>query len=97
MKKNIANKISKENKDVIANKKEEDDDMQLNIIGNIPKKAKEEVESDSDSEEEDLKNVKVENLNVLNDSEQQDIFDSEATFKSIGVSFLLLFFYLFLF
>lgn len=89
MQKNIANKNSKENKDIKANKKEEEDDMQLNIIGNIPNKVKEEVESESDSEEEDIKNIKSENLNVLNDPEHQDIFDSESTFKSIGVSFKL--------
>ena len=94
MQKNIANKNSKENRDKKAIKTEEEDDMQLNIIGNLPKNTKEEVESDSDSEEEDTKNVKSDKLNVLNDSEHQDVFDSEATFKSIGVIFL---FYNFIF
>lgn len=88
MQKNIANKNSKEDKDrKISMKEEEEDDMQLNIVGNLPKNKKEEAESDdSDSEEEDRKNIKNDNLNVLKDSEHQDIFDSEATFKSIGVS-----------
>ncbi len=86
MQKNIANKNSKENKDKKAHKREEDD-MQLNIIGNVPKNTNEEIESDSDSDEENRKNIISDNLNNLIDSEQQDIFDSDATFKSIGVSF----------
>jgi len=89
MQKNIANKNSKENKVKKVNKTEQEDDMQLNIIANVPKNNKETIESDSDSEEDETKkNIKNENLNVLNE-EHQDIFDSEATFKSIGVSFIL--------
>ena len=88
MQKNIANKNSKENKVKKVNKTEQEDDMQLNIIANVPKNNKETIESDSDSEEDETKNIKNDNLNVLNE-EHQDIFDSEATFKSIGVSFIL--------
>jgi hypothetical protein len=88
MQKNIANKKLKESKDSKSNnKQQEEEDMQLNIVGDVTRSKKEEAESDSDSEEEDRKNVKSDSLNTLHESEHQDIFDSEATFKSIGVSF----------
>ncbi len=65
--------------------------MQLNINSNTPKNKKEISESDSDSEDENIKTIKNENLNVLNDSEHQDVFDSDATFKTIGVNNMILF------
>lgn len=87
MQKNIENK--KHLKEKIQQKKvqkeKEDDDMQLNTVAKVPINKNQESESESDSEDENIEKIKNENLNALNELGNQDIFDSNATFKTIGV------------
>ena len=66
---------------------EEEDDMQLNIVQNNKPKNISESEDESENDE-NIKKDKSENnpeKKSLGDLDQ-DIFDSDQTFKSIGVS-----------
>lgn len=93
MQKNIVNKSKERNFKKIVKNQVEEEDMQLNVIGNVSENIKENSEIESDSEEEDLEIIKTQNLQASNESYNQDIFDSESTFKSIGVNYIFILFF----
>lgn len=87
MQKNIPNKSSqKVLSDKKASKPKEEDDIQLNLISKPEKTVESDSSEESDDEEQNSNKFKADNLGTYNENENQDIFDSNNTFKSIGVN-----------
>jgi len=92
MQKNIDNKSKERNLQKKKKDQVEEEDIQLNVVENDSYNLKNNFEIESDNGSEDLNGIIKQNLQASNESYNQDIFDSEATFKSIGVNIFDLFF-----